>query len=442
MRVGTDCSGIETPLMALEGLAEFDHVFSSEVDDVTRETLLANRAPRHMYSDIRKRSMPPRVDLYICGFPCQSFSSAGLRAGEGDTRGQIFQHVSNYIQTKKPKMFLLENVANLLSIDGGRCWQTIQEGLHGYTLHHKVLNTKDYGLPQSRRRVYIVGFREDVACAGLFGFPKPQPLIFTLADVFHGIDREPCVPTNRERANIKIILNKMKKKQVDMRKPVLMDVSGSAGWLRAPSEGISPCLKTQCLRLLWYFKRRGKVFISRLTVGDARQLQGIPDTFVQTTSDANYAKQIGNAMSVPVVQLILKNMLAVFKTNKADKIAVLHLTKQRIDEDPEAVGEWMEHAYGRVFVEDLQRAPMMSTETDSNSDSDSGCGKPKDKLNQFYKDVKNKKEIKQLLASWEVHKMDFEELEAKVDMILEENPRVDHLDTVLYRMLAFVLKKK
>jgi site-specific DNA-cytosine methylase len=94
------------------------------------------------------------------------------------------------------------------------------------------------------------------------------------------------------------------------------DVSRSAAWTRVPpGDGISPCIKTNALRLLWWFQRRGRVFTSRVTLKDVRLLQGIPDTFVQTASDTHTAKQFGNAMSVPVLQLILANILKVLENN-------------------------------------------------------------------------------------------------------------------------------
>ena len=374
MLVGTDCSGIETPLMALDGLVEFEHVFASEIDKKTRLTLLANRAPRHIYNDIRTRTMPPHVDLYIVGFPCQTFSSVGLRAGEADPRGQIFNHVSEYIQTMKPKMFLLENVANLLAINGGRCWQTIQAGLHGYTLHHQILNSKDYGLPQSRKRLYIVGFREDVGCGPLFTFPLKIdegwrdcsliPSYTSLVDLFHSVDRVTCTPTEREQENIAVILEKMEGKGRGLDKPIVMNVSQSKAWTRVPPKNVSPCLKTQCLRLLWWFRRRGRVHTSRLTVRDARILQGIPDTFIQNTSNTVAAKQIGNAMSVSVVRFILKRMLEVFKTNKMDVWSVMDIAD--LDgQSFEFVREWMRSTWGQAFIDDLLSQPPLPTDEDS-----------------------------------------------------------------------------
>lgn len=111
----------------------------------------------------------PDVDLYVCGFPCQSFSTAGKRKGVKDRRGTIIYSCLNTIKAKKPRYFILENVKGILSIDKkdknekyGETWKTIWSELEklkrlGYSIDWKVMNTREYGIPQNRERVYIVG---------------------------------------------------------------------------------------------------------------------------------------------------------------------------------------------------------------------------------------------------------------------------------------------
>ena len=202
LKVGTDFSGIGAPEMALNNLAiDYEQVFSCEIDKYARQSYLAmHQAPGKFYNDITKRNHEEveQLDLYIAGFPCQAFSIAGQRKGFDDVRGTLFFDVAEFIRINQPKMFILENVKGLLSHDNGRTYQTItdiltngggtlnsqisldvfDDGL-GYHCYAQVLNTKHYGIPQNRERIFIVGFKEFRD----FNFPKKEPLKMKLKDM-------------------------------------------------------------------------------------------------------------------------------------------------------------------------------------------------------------------------------------------------------------------
>ena len=113
LRVGTDCSGIEAPIQALKNLdINFKHIFSSETDKYCIESIKANYNPEIIYNDMTNRELKnlPDIDLYVCGFPCQAFSSAGKRKGFKDKRGNIFFECLDVIEYIQPKIFILENV--------------------------------------------------------------------------------------------------------------------------------------------------------------------------------------------------------------------------------------------------------------------------------------------------------------------------------------------
>ena len=201
MKIATVCSGIGSPEVALKNLG-IDHTitFACEIDKYARETYLANHECETMYQDMTAESWEGEeyyADLMIGGIPCQSFSLAGKRLGELDPRGLLFFDFLRYVKNQQPKYFIIENVKGLLSDSGGETFQNwihlLGQSVNGnafffphedslmYNLHWQVLNTKDYGLPQNRERVFLVGIRNDLP--NTFVFPKGVPLKLRLKDV-------------------------------------------------------------------------------------------------------------------------------------------------------------------------------------------------------------------------------------------------------------------
>lgn len=201
MKVGTDFSGIGAPEMALKYLGiDFESVFACEIDKYARQSFEQLHKPNTFYNDITTRNHKEveQLDLYVAGFPCQAFSMAGKRKGFEEARGTLFFNVAEFIQINQPKVFVLENVKGLLSHDRGNTFQTIvdilsngggtqngqisldvfEDGL-GYHIYWQVLNTKDYGIPQNRERIFIVGFKDFRE----FSFPKPMELKLRLGDM-------------------------------------------------------------------------------------------------------------------------------------------------------------------------------------------------------------------------------------------------------------------
>ncbi len=201
IKVGTDFSGIGSPEAALKRLNIPHHnVFACDIDKYAKQSFLELNSPDLFYDDITTRDYKevPQLDLYVAGFPCQSFSLAGKRGGFNDTRGTLFYNVAEFIKVNQPACFILENVKGLLSHDNGKTYQTItdvltngggtlngqmgmdtiEDGL-GYHVYTQVLNTKDYGIPQNRERIFIVGFKQ----WRTFNFPVKIPLKLKLKDI-------------------------------------------------------------------------------------------------------------------------------------------------------------------------------------------------------------------------------------------------------------------
>ena len=153
IRVGTDCSGIEAPLHALQQLGvPYKHVFSSEICPTGRKQLLANHNPQIRYEDIlaSDNSSAPYVDLYIAGWPCQGNNTLGKRRGLRDPRTLVVSSLLEYIHMKGPKIVVLENVANALYIDNGEQFNEVRSQLQdaGYRVHWRIR------CPQGRRRAH------------------------------------------------------------------------------------------------------------------------------------------------------------------------------------------------------------------------------------------------------------------------------------------------
>jgi len=154
-------------------MLQYQHEFSCDFNPHVRATIAANFPHKVMYNDVttRDNKKTPVVDVYVAVFPCQPFSSAGLQQGFSDSkgRGEIFFYVLDYIRTKKPKVFILENVSGLVKLDGGRYLQDILTELKSlgiYNIYHEILDTKNHGVPHSRRRWYCVGMVNSA-------FPRP-----------------------------------------------------------------------------------------------------------------------------------------------------------------------------------------------------------------------------------------------------------------------------
>tara|TARA_B110000902_G_scaffold261871_1_gene337572 strand:+ start:1167 stop:2627 length:1461 start_codon:yes stop_codon:yes gene_type:complete len=200
IKIATDFSGVGSPETALKRLGiEHEVVFACDIDKYARNSYQALHKPQQMFEDITTRPMDfPQLDLYVAGFPCQSFSQAGKRRGFGcPTNGTLFHTLSEFIRINQPKTFILENVKGLINHDNGRTFQIIKDKLSGsggsvneqmfltdidglgYHIYLKVLNTKHFGLPQNRERIFIVGFKEPRK----FSFPITEPLTMTLKDI-------------------------------------------------------------------------------------------------------------------------------------------------------------------------------------------------------------------------------------------------------------------
>ena len=186
IRLGTIFSGIGAIEHAFQRL-KLNHkiVFAGDIDANCKKSYFANYniAEEDWFTDVRDfdaRKYRNNVDFIVGGAPCQAFSMVGRRLGFEDARGTLFYEFARIIKETSPKLFLFENVKGLLNHDKGRTWHVIHDIFEelGYDVHFRVLNSKDYGIPQHRERVYCLGFKKK----SKFDFPSPIPLEYKMYD--------------------------------------------------------------------------------------------------------------------------------------------------------------------------------------------------------------------------------------------------------------------
>jgi DNA (cytosine-5)-methyltransferase 1 len=296
LKIGTDCSGINAPLHALDLLGiKYEYLFGSDICKFARQSAQANHDCKKMYTDIydRDHNELPKVDLYIAGFPCQTFSSLGKRNGFADPRGTIFRECIKTIKACQPDVYILENVKGLTTHDKGRTFKTVLQELNElpYTLDWHIYNTKDYNLPQSRNRVYIVGTRNGAT----FKRPPILPLTKSIHDILEKNVTD-AKPLTEHQSKVLDSLNLSE--EIDY--IVDLDVS-SAKWARSAKE-VCPCIHTNSYCFYSTSVHR------RLTARELLRLQGFPDSFKIAVSNSKLIKQIGNSMSVNVLCAIIGNI--------------------------------------------------------------------------------------------------------------------------------------
>ncbi|WP_407430575.1 DNA (cytosine-5-)-methyltransferase [Arcticibacter sp.] len=201
LKFATFCSGIGSPEQALKELCvPHENVFACEKDKHASRSYLANFSPNQMLQDMTEYDYEDEslyADMVVAGIPCQAFSLAGKRLGELDKRGLLFYDFHRYVKNRQPKAFIIENVKGLLSDNGGKTFQnwiqllgqsmnlqnflfTHEDSLM-YNLHFEVLNSKDFGVPQNRERVFLIGVRNDLP--NTFRFPPGFRLTKRLKDI-------------------------------------------------------------------------------------------------------------------------------------------------------------------------------------------------------------------------------------------------------------------
>lgn len=288
-------------------------VYTSEWDEQAKKTYQANfgEVP---FGDITreetKNFVPDNFDILCAGFPCQAFSIAGKRGGFEDTRGTLFFDVAEIIKRKQPKAIFLENVKGLRNHDRGKTLKTILNVLRNdlgyYVPEPQILNAKDFGVPQNRERIFIVGFRSDL---GISDFEYPVPINETVS--FEDVKE-------KETVSVKYYLSDTYLNTLINHKKRHESKGNGFGYEIIPDDGTANAVVCGGMgreRNLVYDDRledftpvtniRGEVNregIRKMTPREWARLQGFPDSFIIPVADASAYKQFGNSVAVPAIQ--------------------------------------------------------------------------------------------------------------------------------------------
>lgn len=281
-------------------------VFSSEWDKYAQKTYYANygEMPNGDITKIKEEDIP-KHDILLAGFPCQPFSSIGKREGfSHKTQGTLFFDVLRILKYHKPKMFLLENVQGLLTIQNGETYRAIIYYLEkaGYEVFSALLDAKNFGLPQSRKRVIIVGFRNDLNITE-FKFPLKYGKRKYICDI---LEDNPSGYEISEHLQNSYLFKK------DDGRPQIVDKNSKIQ------------IKTFCAsyhkiqRLTGTFVRGGKTGIRLLSELECKRLMGFPDDFIFPVSRTQMYRQIGNSVCVPMIKAVAREMLKTYDEKKGE----------------------------------------------------------------------------------------------------------------------------
>ena len=310
MKVGGLFAGIGSIELGFKN-AGFDIEWANEIDKNACITYRYNHA-HILYekdlNDLATNEVAP-IDILTGGFPCQAFSIAGYQKGFRDDRGNVFFRILDFIDDLNPKVVFLENVKNLISHDKGKTFERVLyelEKVRNYTVKYKVLNSSEYGnVPQNRERIYIVAFKNK-HIASKFTFPKTKKLTKAVTDIIDSTADEKYYYTHsryydqlKDEMKNKDTVYQWRRVYVRENKsklcPTLTANMGTGG------HNVPLIIDSKDIR--------------KLTPRECARFQGYPDSFKfpEQLANSSLYKQIGNSVSLPVIEAIAKNIKKAFK---------------------------------------------------------------------------------------------------------------------------------
>ena len=304
--------GFRIPMQELGG----ECVFSSEFNTAAQEVYNANYG-EYPFGDITKIGVEsiPDHDILTAGFPCQPFSISGKMRGFEDTRGTLIYNVFKILEARRPRVVLLENVKHLVHHDHGNTLKTILKGLNdlGYKTSWKVLNASDFGVPQNRERLIIVGHhtREfDFTKLLLKKSPPLREILDKDDSEFEYLDEPYTLIENPKRQSSGLIFVGYRNKKI-RKAGVRPGTENLSRVHKQPNriysvDGIHPALPSQeTSGRFWIYDGN---HVRKLTIDECYRLMGFPDNFIKSYSVSECYRQIGNSVCIPMIRSIIKQI--------------------------------------------------------------------------------------------------------------------------------------
>jgi hypothetical protein len=315
LRLGTDFSGLDVVVLVLRRLGVlFEHCFSSDSDPKVRALIQHQHKPNILFEDVTARvtALCPAVDLYVLGPPCQTFSSAGKQAGTSDPRGQLFLNGLDYVVLKRPRVVIFENVPRITQHKNAVEVMFAVLDKADYKVWWQILDSQDYGVPQQRKRFYLVA----VLITGNlepFSFPGrlTQLTMTRLDDMIPrrrggSPDWRPIPPRPRAASLVTIEYEKLAAKRINpYRTPVCVDTGGTPAWVYTSVGRVMTLTKSHCEAFSYWSSSKGDF----LDVDDYTRLQGLDvgdlDWQGAGVTRRQFAGMLGNAMAANVLEFVI-----------------------------------------------------------------------------------------------------------------------------------------
>ncbi len=288
-------------------------VYTNEIDSYASLTYEANfeENPQGDITKVIAKDMPD-FDILVAGFPCQAFSIAGKKRGFNDTRGTLFFNIAQILKIKNPEVFLLENVKHLEHHDNGRTFQIIKDVLTEdlkYNIHTRVLNARNFGVPQNRERLFIIGFKNNLE----FQFPKPLNIPVKIDNILEKTVEESFYLSHEYLTGLKKHRARHEAKgngfgfEIKPRNGIANAIV--CGGMGKERNLIKDVILTNCWKKEGDdIQLRNQEGIRKMTPKEWARLQGFPDSFIFPVSMTRTYKQLANSVAIPVVKAIAIEM--------------------------------------------------------------------------------------------------------------------------------------
>ena len=329
IRLATTFSGIGAIEYAFKRLGlKHEIIFAGDINDKCKETYFANydiKEEQWHYDvhDFDAKLYRNKVDLLVGGAPCQAFSIVGDKRGFDDTRGTLFREFARIVKECKPKVFIFENVQGLLQHDNGKTWDVIYNTFKdycGYDVHYQLLNARDYGIPQTRERLYCIGFRKKTS----FTYPAPIPLKYKMYDFledyaggdYYDVEKNSKILSDNNEIKITEVSDKYYLTEKVARYVLCTGTKTFRTPIKTDLDIARPLLQSMHKmhragvdNYVTFNKSKGINGLRRLTPRECLRLMGFSDDFKIVVEDNVMYRQSGNSIVVNVLEAIIDEIM-------------------------------------------------------------------------------------------------------------------------------------